>query len=742
MKLASRLLFTTAITTAASMIGAGLVAAQDTSEGTDGNDKKQNASGEVIEEIIVMGSVIRSLDLMSRSDTGSRLGLSAFEIPATIDVIGNETMRARGLLSVTEAVESLVGVTSGENPAGPSAFSMRGFTDNQITSLRDGLRIGAANMVMRPQNTFNLERVEVLKGPASVLYGEGAIAGTINAVTKKPKLGQATSHELLATYGSFDTYQVGFGTSGSFSERAVYRLDASRTGSSGWVDRTPSNSMNITAMLLGALSDTFEASVSFDYLEDDLPNNWGQPLLPDSFVTEPIEGVVDTKDGRSIDQRMRFTNYNIEDDQSQSDALWLQFNFTWRPSDHLTVHDQAYYYTADRAWFNAEQYIFDPLSKQITRDRFFVSHDQEIFGNRFNVSHLHSIGNLENTFIVGFDYNEIDFVRIKGFPDGDAVDPLDPVPGLFGDILESKKATALIKTTAFYFEDSLEITPRLRLVTGGRYETIDLDRDDYTWSATIGGGVLDPSQSFELKFKPFSWRAGLVYKLTDEVATYAQFSTGKDPVGTELFSVEPNESFELASSRMWEVGVKASLNGGKTEITAAYYDIRREDLLTQIGQDEVVNLGSQISSGIEVAASTSITDNWRASFNIAYTDASYGEVFIPFLGDATGNTPTNVPEWTATAWTSVGNIFDLPLEIGGGIRYVDDRFADVSNIIVLKDYFVVSVYAAYSVGNMRFMVRSRNVTDEKYVPWVSPWYANQVALGAPRSYEFTIETKF
>ncbi len=127
----------------------------------------------VLEEVVVTGTVVGTLDLMSESETGSRLGLSAFETPASINVIDDDTMRARGFLSVTEAAESMVGVSSGENPGGPAAFSMRGFTDNQITTLRDGLRIGPASMVTRPQNTFNLERVEVLKGPASVLYGEG-----------------------------------------------------------------------------------------------------------------------------------------------------------------------------------------------------------------------------------------------------------------------------------------------------------------------------------------------------------------------------------------------------------------------------------------------------------------------------------------------------------------------------------------------------------------------------------------
>lgn len=704
-------------------------------------DNEQNKES-VLEEVVVTGTVVGNLDLMSKSETGSRLGLSAFETPASINVIDSDTMRARGFLSVTEAADSMVGVNSGENPGGPAAFSMRGFTDNQITTLRNGIRIGAASMVTRPQNTFNLERVEILKGPASVLYGEGSVAGTVNAVSKKPKLGAEAEWDFLTTYGSYNTYQAGVGFGGSFTENTAYRLDASRNGSDGWVNDTPSDSTNVTGSVLTAFTDSFLAMVSFDYLTDNLPNNWGQPLLPDEVATQPLNGVIDTPDGRSIDKRNRFTNYNVGDDKSESDGLWLNLNLDWEASESLTIRDELYHYSADRKWQNAEQYIWDNSIEMITRDRFYVSHDQSIIGNRLNAIYHGHFGAMENTFLAGIDLSKIEFTRIKSFPDGDAVDLFNPIPGVFGALLESKKAEANISTTALYFEDTLAVTPKFRLVVGGRQERLKLDRDDYGWTADLGGGEYLDDDSFENTFNSFSWRAGLVYDVTPDIATYAQFTTGKDPVGTELFSVEASEKFNLASSQMWELGLKASLQDGKTEVTFAYYDILREDLLTQIGQDEVANIGSQQSKGFEFSTSTSLTENWQASMNLAYTDASYGDVFIPFLGDATGNTPPNVGKWTANAWTSVSNIGGLPLEIGGGVRYIDDRYADVSNVVTLKSYVLFNAYVAYNYKNYRVMLRSRNLTNEDYVPWVNPFYINQVALGSPRTVELSLEGRF
>ena len=148
-----------------------------------GNTNAQEES--VVEEIVVPGRAIDTLDLNSTSSTGSRLGLTVMETPASVELIDSSVMRARGYKSVADAVKSLPGVTSGESPAAPSTFSMRGFSRSSITVLRDGIWLGPANMVMRPQNTFNLDRIEVLRGPGSALHGQGVVGGTVNSVIKR-----------------------------------------------------------------------------------------------------------------------------------------------------------------------------------------------------------------------------------------------------------------------------------------------------------------------------------------------------------------------------------------------------------------------------------------------------------------------------------------------------------------------------------------------------------------------------
>lgn len=156
------------------------------------------------------------------------------EIPATVEIIDQETIKTRGFRSVSEAAQGAVGVTAGDSPGDPSAFSMRGFTMNQITPLYNGIKIGPQGMTSRVMDAGNLERIEILKGPASLMSGEGASAGAINFVTKRPHSG-AIENEAYLSYGSFNTTRAAFGSGGSTSKQGLdYRFDLNRASSNGF----------------------------------------------------------------------------------------------------------------------------------------------------------------------------------------------------------------------------------------------------------------------------------------------------------------------------------------------------------------------------------------------------------------------------------------------------------------------------------------------------------------------------
>jgi iron complex outermembrane receptor protein len=688
-----------------------------------------------IQAITVTAAKVRALDQFT--PTGSRLGLTALETPGSLDVIDSDEMLGRGFSSVEQAADSLPGVTSGGSPGDLEQFSMRGFTGDQILSLYNGLYIGPANITNRPQNTFNLESVEILKGPASVLYGQGAVAGAVNVVSKGPRFG-ASGVDLLASSGSFGNTSLGIGGTTQLNDTLAVRVDLSRTSTNGYVRGASADSTNGTATVLWRPSANFDAQFTLDYLEDNPSRYFGTPLVPVSFATQPLKGVIDPASGLAIDQRMRFVNYNVADSSIHSSQYWPQLLLKWTPNESLTIRNFSYYFHAHRRWIDAETYAFDAATQLIDRDRFFVFHRQNLFGDQIDASLRGKLFGLSNTFVLGADYSHLNFVRDRGFPAGDAVDPFNPSPGLFGPIVPRQSPTRW-NDYALFFEDALDVTTKLKLVTGGRYDQLELDRQNYD-----AANVFDPTTSFTRTFKTGNFRIGAVYKLNDDVTPYVSWTTGADPVGTDIILVNSSENFSLARSSQIEAGVKAKTAGGGADGTVAIYSIDRKNILTQTTIDTVSNIGDQKSRGIEISGDFKLMRNWSVSGNAAYTDSFYGLFVDTNTGlNANGHQPADIPRWTANLWTSVRDLANLPLELGGGIRYVGRRFANTQNSVALEDYALVDFYASFRLKDHYLLTaRVNNAFDKAYAQWADVYYPTEIMLGQPRNFSVSLVGKF
>lgn len=678
------------------------------------------------------------IPLDARSTTGSRLGLKLNETPASVDVVGAQAIRERGFTTVQEALESTPGVIGGGSPGNPDVFSLRGFTLNQITHLYDGLRAGPAGMTSRPLDTWNFERVEILRGPASVLHGEGAVAGAINFVPKRPDRAGFRGEALLS-YGSFDTTRAGIGLGGPIGEAGLhYRLDLSRQGSNGWVDRTPYEYTNLTSALLWDVNDRLALQLSFDWSHDDISSWWGTPLVTPGFATDAVDSVLRADDGRTVDRRLFQRNYNVSDNVMQSDSYWTKLRAEFRVTERLQLRNELYWYSADREWKNAESYTFNPSTSRIDRDRFYVAHDQTLIGDRIDATYAHTIAGMSNRVLAGADVSSLD-LRRPSFFNGpvDSVDPLDPVPGGFGPLSPALQTTR-IDTTALFAEDVLAPTARLKLVGGIRTESIALERRIFDLASTAQTG---PGGGFDRTFQATTWRAGAVYEALPGLNVYGQVSTGKDPIDTNIFLVRQRENFDLSESFQWETGLKQSFLDDRAEWTLAWYDITRKNMLTRTAANVVTTVGQQSSDGIELSLAVRPTPALRLSANYAYTHARFDR-FSDGTSVFDGNRPPNVP----------GNVFNLfgayrfgtsfPIEIGGSVRYVGERAANNANTVFLKAYTTADVFAALLYRDSRLTFRVRNLTDRAYGLWADVFYPDQVILGLPRTYEVAITTSF
>ena len=714
---------------------------------------------EEIEELIVLGRAINTPDLSATSRAGSRLGLSVMDTPASIELIDSSVMRARGYKSVSDAVKSLPGVVSGESPAAPSTFSMRGFSRSAVTVLRDGIWLGPANMVMRPQNTFNLDRIEVLRGPASALHGQGVVGGTVNTVVKRATADAEQPLELLASYGRFDTYQFGLGGSTQLSDSAWLRMDVNQYGSDGHVDRMDPESINVTTSLLWKATEKLDVEFQIDYLDDQLADYWGTPLVPKRVATTPLSDVVSTNTGETLDEQARFRNFNVQDSRAVSDQLLFRIDLSWQLTEGIELKNTSYRFTADRDWGNAEGYVYCTDVVDICTEKnviqryygyFFVTHDQDLLGNRLTANIDSQIGGHDNRFLAGLEITDLDFSRARGFrrkiplSANDAVSPTNPIPGSYGQRELRGISPTQINTRALFLEDALDISETVKVVAALRYEELDLIRQNFN-----ALGDLEAS-SFSRDFNWLSWRLGAVVKLTDDVSIYGQYSDSKDPVNANLFLVNSGENLDLTDAEQWEVGLKGLWHNGRTQATISYFDTQRDDVLERIGVDSAASIGGRDSSGVEFSAAFRPTSQWHVGANAAYTDAEFRRStnFVTFAG----NTPPNVAEVTGNLWASFSSIAGLPLEVGGSVQYVDDRFGDNANQVALSSYTLLNLFATWSAPRFNVTARVNNVTDEIYVPWSDVFYlqqndpsflyANQLMLAPPRMFEVGVEFTF
>lgn len=695
-------------------------------------------------EVVVRDSRDTPLNTNSPAESATRLGLPVRDIPATVEVIDDGTMRSRGYRTVSEAVQGAVGVTAGDFPAEPSAFSMRGFSSSQINTLYNGIRTGPQNMTSRVMDVGNLERIEILKGPASLMSGEGAAGGAINFVTRRPHRGPIES-EVTVSYGSFNTWRSGFGSGGSTAVEGLdYRFDLNRASSSGFIDDTASESWHASGQLDYRVSGALKLFGAVEAKKDRASAYWGTPLVS-ATTAAPTSGIVSgtyvsnyngTNLGAvTIDSRTLRTNYNVVDNRNQAEEYWVRGGFEWLASGAVTVRDQVYYYTANREWFNNEVVAFNATSGLVDRERFFVAHDQTLFGNNAEIQWDSKLGALDNRAVFALELSRLDFDRpgAANFP-SDSVTLVDPARGTYGP-LTIQRQTAKIDTTALAAEDRLKLTSTLSVIGGIRVEEIHLERTsmDATGAARTGF-------PFSKTWHPTTGRIGFTWETAPGLMLYGQYATAADVAANNLFLLSGTQPLDLTRARTVEAGLRHLFWNRSAEWSLAVFDIERRNVFAAQGGRALNLAGRQVSRGVEAAAALR-RSGWNVWGNAAYTRARYED--YDFTGGSfSGNTPPNAPRVVANTGASYRFAGALPVEIGASVRHVGDRYNTDANSVKLLAYTIGDAYAAIDVRKTRLALRVRNLTDRTYAVWGDPFYPDQILLGTPRSYEVSAALKF
>ncbi|OEC34550.1 TonB-dependent receptor [Pseudomonas sp. 21C1] len=662
-------------------------------------------------------------DLHTPTRSGSRLELSALETPASTSSLSGAEVRGRNNLTVQDAVTRTPGISSIGNPGnGGTALSARGFTGHSaVMQLYDSTRqyVGAGTVTF-PVDTWSVARVDVLRGPASVLYGEGATGAVINVVPKKPFAGEVINH-LRFGYGSDDRRQAALDSGGSLSDALSYRFTLNQQASNGWVDRGDSESLALSAAVRWEASEDLSFTLSHDQGDQSPERYFGTPLVAGQYR-----------------ESLRDHNYNVDNADVQYNDQLTRLTSDWRINDALTASNQLYYIKTQRYWRNAEAYRWQP-GDRVERSEFYnIKHTQEQVGDRQTFTLEHALFGLDSLTVVGVDYNRIHFARQHDFASSfsDSV----PLAGSGGGQYQSTdpqgygpRERNLARQFSLFAENRTQLTERLALVTGVRRDQVHIQRDNL-----VDGSSADRSLSGD------NWRAGLVFALTPELSLYGQYATSTEGVNNLLTLNVGQQRYDLSEARQSEIGLKQMLMDGRGEWTLAAYHIVKQKLLSQTSPGAAAEqIGQQSSDGLEATLELALGRGWQLSANAAFIRARYddfNETAGAVLMDRSGNRPINVPKRTANLW--LNKDLGQGVDAGIGARYVDARYADTANSAQVPSYTVVDANIGWQVQpDVRLGLELNNLFDRQYATTASSdgqqWY-----LGAPRSLFVTADYQF
>ena len=453
----------------------------------------------------------------------------------------------------------------------------------------------------------------------------------------------------------------------------------------------------------------------------------------------------------TVDSRTLTTNYNVADNSIGANQLWLRSGFEWAVNSNVTVKDQVYDYRARRHWYDSETYAFDTgtviAPNMIDRDRFFVTHDQHVFGNNTDLIWNSSFFGMENRLAAQLQVsrNDISFGEEGngGYPQ-DAVSVINPDPGLYGPMARDIRNSHL-DTLAGSVEDQLKINSMFSLVGGIRFEDFQLSRDGSNFDGSPVTG-----QPFTTNWTPVSYRAAYTFEPVKGLMFYSLFSTAYDPAAAGIFSISPANSLALTSAKMYETGVKQLFWDNRAEWTLAAYDITRNNVYVAISDTQSALAGEIRTKGVELAGAVKPIEDLKIWGNVALTQARF--VNFDFEG-FTGNTPADVAPIVVNAGASYRfSRWRWPVEFGGSVHHVGNRFLTSDNATTMLAYTTADLYAFVDIPArelpwqgldlMRVTFRVRNVTNKVYAQWSDSGLPDQVLLGAPRTYELSASARW
>lgn len=690
------------------------------------------SAADAVEEITVVAPRSDTLGLDDVATTASRLPMSALDLPASVSRIDQQNMQAKAQTSVVDAANGTTGLVGHARAGAAGVYSWRGFTENAIATLYDGIRVQGSTVTTRQYDTFALERVEIMRGPASAIHGEGALSGAINYVRKRPQRTDGVATELVAAGGSYDAWRVGIGTNAELTDTLHIRADVVRQEFGTQVRGNENTLAHAVGSLLWDLSDDLSMLFQVDRFEARSEDAyWGTPVI----------------DGR-VPFELRKINYNNAfNNRYRDDVTWLRWQTEWNVTDALRFTNQVYGYKAERDWRNVGRFLWNPATttEPASVGRTFwedLAYEHELYGDRVELTLQSTIGGRSNALSAGVDVSRTDFSSPRNYsvPFGlqQRVDPWAPAAVdffQFGRTRVRARETD-VEQSAVFVEDRFELTDRLAVQGALRHEQIDVAFARYD---------VAPSQFYDARYEPTTWNIGLTYKLLPKATAYVQYGTSATPADSLLVIGDPRTAaFDLTEGNGFEVGFKQILAQGKLEWTVALYDLEQRKIPSADPDNASITrlIGEQSSRGVEMGLAWRPLSVLLIEANVAVLDAEYDE-FREGALDRAGNRPPNVAEEVANL--DIDYRFASRWSAGASLRHVGDFAANTSNSIVFPSSTLADLRVRYALSSStEASMFIFNALDEEYAAWATAAGGQNVManIGSPRTVSAQLRTRF
>ncbi|MBJ2211835.1 MULTISPECIES: TonB-dependent siderophore receptor [Pseudomonas] len=650
----------------------------------------------------------------TRSASATRTDTAIHETPQSISVVSKDVVEDLGATRLQDALDYAGGVGRANNFGGQglTTFTVRGFTTGEF--YRNGFPINRGYPNMPDANT--IERLEVLRGPATMLYGRGDPGGTFNVVSKQPLA------ERTVTLGSqLNDQGMKRGTldaSGPLDEegRLAYRLNVVGEGGDTFRDHVETERYGVTPVITWQATDDTKVTFEGDFMRNNHPLDRGLTRFPNQRGTPSRDTFWGDKDAGKLHNDNNMAQLRFE--HALSDNWTLGGGFQWLDGSLKGNAIEANGPGSLGADGRTLQRNFNYRKLEWT--------DKDY---QLNLTGHFSTGGFDHTLLTGIEYEDYDYKSIiqrssaaAGTYPIDIFDPVygQPRPALTRTPTHDKEN---LKTYAAFVQDQVALTERLKVLAGARFERFEHDYQNYV------------GKSWQAADNAVTPRVGVIYDLTDTVAVYADAARSFKP---NTGASREGGGFAPEKGKSYEMGIKWEALDRQLSVDAAIYQIEKKNVLTTDPVDNTFSVaaGQVRSRGFDLNVAGNLTSEWRVIGGYAYVDAEVTRDNTLRSGTRLMNIPRNS--------FSLLNVYEFQdgalkgLGLGAGGKYVDQRAGQTANTAFSMDaYTVVDLLGYYKVNErVRLNLDVKNLFNREYEEGA---FGNIYAYpGAPRTVQVGI----